>query len=276
MTENIPSPEQPQIPERIPTPGQMPVLPDPSIVAALRTTSALPTQQRLMFQQLPPNIPVAMSQIQLPGNVPAPQSSLPSRVPAVPIQVSSLPIPEPRLPSPPVYPQPGPMGGPLQSQGMQLPERIVATGGSIPNLPQPMPPRNVDLLLPERTPLRLPGSSDLPPIQPLPGGGQSSRGLPGGSQAPSQDSVIPMLEQLHSKIDRLGGRQGPPPMQNALRMPPVAAMRGGMPQEGYAASSASMNVSSWDGLRGAGGWGAGTRHNGGPAQFLEPGRQDPR
>lgn len=235
--------------------------------------------QSILYQQLPDRIPAPPQQVQLPDRIPSPASSLPDNLPSAgTIQQPITQLPKSRQPVVSGYQGSGPgIPQPVQVPMPQLPDRIPATSEGLPQFEPHQPIRNVDRLLPERLPAQTPGMPELP-VQSLPGGGQMSATLPGTGQPPVYEQMILMLSQMSAKLDSVGrpnGQQQQRPVSQPLRMPPVGRGFTGIPQEGYAASSPSENVSSWGGLRGAGGWGYGTRHQGGAAQFLEPGRQDP-
>ena len=114
---------------------------------------------------------------------------------------------------------------------------------------------------------------ELPPS--IPNGGSEDT-LPGVGPAKGMDDVVGLLEKMLRATEQRE-QLGPAPSftGQGIQLPPMAPLGAFGLTEGYAQASSSMNVSNLDGIRGAGGWGFGSKM-GNRNAFLEQNRQDPR
>lgn len=120
-------------------------------------------------------------------------------------------------------------------------------------------------------------SRPVPVGAPGSGGGGATQAGQGGTDFAK---MVAILERILAALEKRGGDGGQGVGQSpggVLYWKGGFGGGGGEPEEGYPSSSSpSVNVSSFGGLRGAGGYGFGSAQGRGRTDFLEPGRRFPR
>lgn len=241
------------------------------------------------LQAAPVSAPPVAGPPPLPSMTPVvPSSSVPSPPPPDPLGPRPTPFVPPAglfapgaFPTPPLSPQPYPDALPAFPDALPAPPPLPPPLPGAPALPS-LPPREsvfAPAALAGLPPLTVGGSSPQPPQAvgaPPPQSPASGQG-----DGTSFGRMVALLEQILRAVEKMGqGGQGSGMSQTpgGVLLWQSSATPFGEVGEGYPTASPSVNTSSLAGLRGAGGWGFGSRFprgKEGQADFLEPTRRRP-